>query len=47
MALGFSGQRIYILPEQNLVVTVLAGNYHSDGGTISDEVMLRVFQALD
>ena len=29
-ALGYGGQRIFILPEQQLVVTVLAANYSGD-----------------
>ncbi len=44
---GYGGQRLMIVPELELVVTVFAGNYFGGGSRTTDEVLLRVIEAVD
>ncbi len=43
---GHGGQRLFVIPEDKLVVTIFAGNYGSRDWTISERAMKRVVGAM-
>ena len=42
---GYGGQRLIVIPERKLVVTIFAGNYARGKGSISEEVLLEIMAA--
>ncbi|MGX9354495.1 serine hydrolase domain-containing protein [Roseobacteraceae bacterium S113] len=45
-AVGFGDQRLFVLPEQGLSVTVFAGNFETGGGDLDDRIMGPILRAL-
>ena len=43
--LGLGGQRLFILPKEELVVTIFSGNYRSSDWWKSERILKRIFAA--
>jgi CubicO group peptidase (beta-lactamase class C family) len=43
--LGYGGQRLYIVPERDLVVTIFSGNYGNGLWRVSEQVMAEIIAA--
>lgn len=46
-ASGYGDQRIFVLPEAGLAITILAGNYQDGGGVIGARIVNRIIRAMD
>jgi len=44
-AMGLGGQRVFVMPERQLVVTILSGNYHSKDWWKSERILKRIVAA--
>lgn len=45
-ASGWGDQRIYVLPEVGLTITIFAGNYEDGGGDVGERITGRIVRAL-
>ncbi len=45
VGVGLGGQRLFIVPERDLVVTIFAGNYDTGLWRVSEQVMARIIAA--
>lgn len=45
VGVGLGGQRLFIVPERDLVVTIFAGNYNTGLWRVSEQVMARIIAA--
>lgn len=45
VGVGYGGQRLFIVPERDLVVTIFAGNYGNDLWRLSEQVMAEIVAA--
>ncbi|MET1414048.1 serine hydrolase [Roseibium sp. HPY-6] len=46
MASGWGDQRLYVVPDAGLVITIFAGNYESGGGVAGERIAGRIVRAL-
>ena len=46
VAMGWGDQRIFVLPEIDMVITFTAGNYDTGGGEIADRITGRILRAM-
>lgn len=45
-ASGWGDQRIYVLPEVGIAITIFAGNYEDGGGVVGERIVGRIVRAL-
>lgn len=45
-AVGYGDQRVYVLPEDGLAITIFAGNYEGGGGSVGERIAGRVIRAI-